>query len=159
MKDSDSLLMRYLDGECPPEERSAVDQRLRDDPAAADELALLSRQREPFAALPPVLSELEIESDWNRVKATILTEEAPEDTGRTINWMAWSKYWTWGAAAAVFALASVIFFLPHQEVSASPADYNIVDTVETDIEGATPIIFVDKQSGWSVVWVDEAAAS
>ena len=31
-----------------------------------------------------------------------------------------------------------------------------VQMVETDLEGATPIVYIDEPSGWTVVWVVEA---
>lgn len=159
MNEADSqLLMRYIDGECTEDERVRVEERLKDDPQALYELDQLRQSQEAWQAMPPVMSESEVGDDWEALKKRILAEELPEDEPRRFNWLAWSQYWTWAAAAAVFALASIVFFLPRSDAPKSEASHNIVETVETDLDGATPIIFVDKQSGWSVVWVDEAAA-
>ena len=34
-----------------------------------------------------------------------------------------------------------------------------VEMVETELEGATPIVYIDEPSGWTVVWVVEAEES
>lgn len=150
--------MRYLDGECTPEESAQLDARLQEDPQAARKLEELTRQQTAWQAMPPVLEETEVEADWDALKKKILTGEVPSPQRPQVNWLAWSHYWKWGAAAAVFALASIVFFLPRSEAPNASA-YNVVEAVETDLEGAPPIIYLDKQSGWTVVWVDEAAAS
>ncbi|GHC03983.1 anti-sigma factor family protein [Cerasicoccus arenae] len=159
MKDSDAeLLTRYFDGECPPTEKAAAEHLLREDPDAAEWLAKMAEQQQQWRELPSVLSEDDITSDWQSLQARLFTAEPETEQPKVINWMAWSRYWTWGAAAAVFALASVIFLFPRSEPSLPRSPYNAVDLVETDLEGATPIVYVDKLSGWSVVWVDESPA-
>jgi len=159
MNESDSqLLMRYIDGECTPDERTALEARLKDDPQAANELEQLTRQQATWQQMPSTLTEAEVETDWDALEKKILTGEATSPRKREVSWMAWSELWTWGAAAAVFALASIVFFLPRSEAT-SVSTQHVVDVVETDLEQAPPIIYQDRQSGWTVIWVDEAAAS
>lgn len=161
MKETESqLLMRYHDGECTDEERERVQARLLEDPQAARELSQYSDIQQAWGALPPALSDSKVAHDWDTLKKKLLADELPGEDARKIHPLAWTQYWTWGAVAAVFALASVVFLFPRSDMPASGSgSHNSVEVVETDLDGAMPIIFVDKQSGWTVVWVDEAAAS
>ncbi|WP_269543150.1 hypothetical protein [Cerasicoccus fimbriatus] len=159
MNDADAqLLMRFYDAECTPAEEDAAGELIRSNPTAADWLAELAAQQERWETLPPVLNEVAIEADWQALRLKLANEGA-QFKGRAKRELAWSSYWTAGAAAVVFLLASITVLLPRHELPTTGVTPNIVESVETDIEGATPIIFVDQQSGWSVVWVDEPARS
>ncbi|WP_309387825.1 hypothetical protein [Cerasicoccus frondis] len=158
MNDADAqLLARFYDGECSPAEEDAVGALIQNDPEAVTWLETLAEQQARWENLPPVLDEVAVERDWQALKARIApAESAPR---RLSSPLAWAEYWTAGAVAAVFILASVVYLLPRSSVEAhAPTTPNIVESVETDLEGATPIVFVDQESGWSVVWVDEASA-
>jgi anti-sigma factor RsiW len=65
-----------------------------------------------------------------------------------------------GAVAAIMLLG-VAVWLPFRQAgqsAAAEADMRVgrVELVETDLEGATSIVFLDQPSGWTVVWILEA---
>ncbi|WP_309398268.1 hypothetical protein [Cerasicoccus maritimus] len=158
MKDADAqLLMRFYDGECSPAEEDAAGRLIREEPEAMPWLDALAAQQERFENLPPVLSELAIEQDWQSLKEQLAPTATPSQPKKSN--LVWPRFWTASAAAAIILFAAIAFLLPGNDATAQAVTPNIVDSVETDIEGATPIIYVDQESGWSVVWVDEAAAT
>ncbi len=70
------------------------------------------------------------------------------------------KYAT--AAAALVALGIGIWYPSHKSDSANELELSGLDDpvymVETDLENATPVVYIDEPSGWTVVWVVEADA-
>lgn len=69
-----------------------------------------------------------------------------------------------GSVAAILLLGMALW-LPFRDAgreAAPTAGELMVDTVElveTDLEGATPVVYLDEPSGWTVVWVVEEADS
>lgn len=69
-----------------------------------------------------------------------------------------------GAVAAVMALGMALW-IPFRNVGINQPTaqpelmVNSVEMVETDIENATPVVYLDQPSGWTVVWVLEDTES
>ncbi|MGE9296668.1 MAG: hypothetical protein ACQKBV_10305 [Puniceicoccales bacterium] len=159
--DQRELLQRHFDGEANADENATAVRLLAENDEAAALHAQWSAQREALAVFPPQPSEITVEKDWNTLKARLLTEEeTPELEPEDPRWKISTPIWAWSAVAAVIALIGVVLLLPPGNVSTPHelAPANIVERVETGIDGATPIVYVDPQTGWSVVWVDEGAA-
>ncbi|MEO0794082.1 MAG: hypothetical protein AAFX93_02915 [Verrucomicrobiota bacterium] len=160
--DEQQLLMRHFDGEATTDEEVAVARLLDESSEAQGLLDQWRQQRDGFKGVPRELSEVEVESDWRRLQAQLLTDDQTleDDNEGAVAKPFSTPAWIWSAAAAIIALAAVVFLLPRSPIdppgSQYPVGANIVETVETDLEGVSPIVFVDAQTGWSVVWVDEA---
>jgi hypothetical protein len=64
-----------------------------------------------------------------------------------------------GAVAAVMLLGIAVWLPFRQAGEIPPATDLLVDRVElveTDLEGATAVVYLDQPSGWTVIWVFEA---
>jgi hypothetical protein len=64
-------------------------------------------------------------------------------------------------AAAVMVLGMAVWWplrqaSIRQSIGSEALHVERVELVETDLEGATPIVYLDQPSGWTVVWVVEA---
>lgn len=65
-----------------------------------------------------------------------------------------------GAVAAVMVLGMAVW-IPFRQASISQSTaraellVNSVELVETDLVGATPVVYLDQPSGWTVVWILE----
>ncbi len=100
-------------------------------------------------------------SAWREIRREIqsaespLAEEIPEIT-------ATASPWFWRAPAAMAALLALslglYFVLPTaKENAAAYADATVVEFMETEIPGAGTLVYVDEDSGWTVLWVVESA--
>ena len=90
---------------------------------------------------------------WNNLRQR-LDQPAPVETEKVLYFPKFSA-----AAAALVALGIAIWF-PGRKMD-SPADLDVagldaaVYMVETDLENASPVVYIDEPSGWTVVWVVE----
>jgi anti-sigma factor RsiW len=94
---------------------------------------------------------------WNDVSAWLNAPEEQQSKSRKIAPIIWLAAPLAAAAALVFA------FLPQQSDNTAPviAGANIVqvDYVEIEDPDSTAMVYVDKESGWLVVWADDPAVS
>ena len=97
--------------------------------------------------------------DINEAKRSVLASigEYPNPS-QTIPSPATPSIWVWVAgltASAAAAALAIIFFnilsLPTQKQAA--IEPTRIEYVATDIPNASTIVFVDEQTGWTVVWV------
>ncbi len=69
-------------------------------------------------------------------------------------------YW-WGGALATAAAVALAFLVrapaPSQVEAPAPSAVAAADYVEVGDPAATPVIYVDEQSGWLVVWAVESS--
>ena len=65
------------------------------------------------------------------------------------------------AAVAAIMILGIAIWIPFRQASISQSTasselmVNSVEMVETDLEGVTPVVYLDQPSGWTVVWVLE----
>jgi len=151
-EDLQKKLDAYFDGELSPPETEGLKRQIAANPEAQAYLACLEKTRQALACAH-VGNEHEVPV-WELVKKQRGTRPA---TAR----------YAPRSPAAVFAVLTVLFagmaiWIPFrkagQEVNLpapNPEFVNAVEIVETDLENATPIVFLDEPSGWTVVWVLE----
>ncbi len=60
------------------------------------------------------------------------------------------------AAAAIIAISLGIRFLLQEPPLETYAFQNEVEFVETDIPDSSPAVYVDDESGWTIVWIFES---
>ena len=92
---------------------------------------------------------------WNDIRQRMRQDEKPR------RWKpAYPFPMYWVSAAALLVVTMGIFFLYPGDPA--PTDSKIfamaenVEFVETSIPGATPVVYMDDASGWTVVWIVEA---
>ena len=144
-------LQALVDNELPASEAAKMTARVEADPEARAFVEDLRRTRE-------VLSSAHIrtstrEAPWESVQAR-MDQPDPQYGNRLITF---PQALT---AVAALLLLSLILYVP----SRTPAPQGIQETdgldsavylVETDLENATPIVYIDQPSGWTLVWVAE----
>ncbi|MCH7751171.1 MAG: hypothetical protein IH898_03310 [Planctomycetes bacterium] len=97
----DELLSAHVDGELTEAERTAVEQRLRDDPQARELVAELRRVSETLRSLP----KHELGADLREAvlqEAVVHTERAPAEGG-------WTRRWAWATLALAAALLLTVY--------------------------------------------------
>ncbi|MEM7792525.1 MAG: hypothetical protein AAF546_14065 [Verrucomicrobiota bacterium] len=135
-------LQAYFDDELPARERRVVEDWLESSPEGRIQLEQWQRLRSNLSvdALPVP----DPEKEWEDVREQI---EIPTRRTRTTPFPR-----IIGAAAAILAFALVFRFT----TAPTPAEESHpVVLVDTEIEDASAIVYVDEESGWTVVWVEE----
>jgi ferric-dicitrate binding protein FerR (iron transport regulator) len=145
-----SQLNAWFDGELSPAEQQRVQSLVDSDPEAkayVEELrhtreALKAAHAHPSHAIP----------EWSQVEARL---ERP----RPAQVLSLSRMLL--TAAAVMVLGMAVWWPLRQagirqSIGSEELHVERVELVETDLEGATPIVYLDQPSGWTVVWVVEA---
>ena len=152
MNDKEQL-NRYFDGELTAEELSILEGALRDNADLKDQLSeiqdLANLHRE---SVPEEKDEFFIEQQFREIQ-----QQLEPETVRRSNVIPFPARWlvnTVGVAAVLLLTVTGIWMWNHSNNDSwadSTADVAIVDT---DIDGASSMIYVDEQSGWTFVWLD-----
>ncbi|NDV63059.1 hypothetical protein G0Q06_11395 [Puniceicoccales bacterium CK1056] len=143
-------LTAWFDGELPAD--AGIEALLEKDPKARAYIEELQQMREALAGAHtqsnhPV-------PEWASVQAR-LDEDASQKPFRLLTFPR-----ALGAVAAVMVLGMALW-IPFRQASISQSTaqpelmVNSVEMVETDLEGVTPVVYLDQPSGWTVVWVLE----
>lgn len=143
-------LEAWFDGECSPKEVSAIEELLQDDPEARAYVEQLEQAREALRGAH--VANIDGDAVWESFR------ERLDEAGHKRSAKVLSFPQLLATAAAVMLVGMGIWF-PLREmgrVDESLSLENTVYSVETELEGATPIVYIDEPSGWTVVWVVEA---
>lgn len=149
-------LARWLDHESVGDEASEIEALLKADPEARQYLEDL--QRVSRALSTTHLHPSRGSPEWKQVRNRLTAPTGPSPRElipfpRVL------------AAMAAILVAGMILWLPLRdrgvrqdptpvEVSLPPVEvHQSVEMVETDLVGATSIVYLDQPSGWTVVWV------
>lgn len=143
-------LQAWFDGEVSAAECAEVEALLETDPEAQDYLDELNRTREGLNASH--FRAINVDRAWTRThdKLERLDERA---ASRVLSFPQLI------AVAAAMMVLGMLLWLPFRqagEAAAGPGGLeSTVLMVETDLENATPVVYIDPPSGWTVVWVLE----
>ena len=153
---AEEWLSSSLDGELPADQRQALDEHL----AACPHCRALQQEWVSFATfmrgqrIPPAQTP---EAAWADVQRAIRLQ-GEQRAGEAIGVFGWRLQW---AAAMIVAVLLGISVLGLWRVNhASPGTMQAADEsatevefVETDVPGASPMVYQDADSGCTVIWV------
>lgn len=145
-------LEAWFDGELSPAEHAEVEELIDRDDAARAYADQLVKSRELLHSAH--VSKVDGDAAWESVRERL--EQA--DRQRSARILTFPQLVA--AAAAVMLVGMGVWFPLRKmgHVSEAYALESTVEMVETELEGATPIVYIDEPSGWTVVWVVEAEA-
>ena len=149
-EESQQRLEAWFDGELSPAEHAEVEQFLDENETARAYIDQLTRSRELL--LGAHVSTVDGDAAWESVKERL--EEA--DRQRSARILTFPQL---VAAAAAVMLVGMGIWYPLRKMGQVDEAYALestVELVETELENATPIVYIDEPSGWTVVWVVEA---
>jgi anti-sigma factor RsiW len=147
---TERLLNAYLDGELGPEEAAGVEHLLDGDAAAREyfeSLRSLRRKIDRAHVRPPGT-----QPSWASVARRLESGNPPAGSASRL-------LYSFSTGAVALILMGLIFWMPP---SADPPVQGprpieewsgVVEMVETDLENATPVVYLDEPSGWTVVWI------
>ena len=149
----EQLLEAWFDGEASPEDAREAKRLLESDPGARAHLEFLQSVR---GTIPQTYRETEApEAAWTQVQEQLDSGKRP-----LIRRHPFAVFSSLLAGAAAVALLILLPGNPGFEGTAvPPVDSQSlrpdVELVETGLDGATSVVFVDPPSGWTVIWVLE----
>ncbi|MDE0768861.1 MAG: hypothetical protein OSB19_10785 [Opitutaceae bacterium] len=147
-------MSRLLDGELSPDDADRLHAFLDENPDAMDwvesnQLIHDSENTAPF---------IDVESVWKDIEPVLEDRtQAPTKSGTFLHFPVLFK--TLGFAAAFTLFASILWtsFVSSPETNTEryAASASVVEFVDTEIPDASPVVYTDEASGWTVVWVSE----
>ena len=143
-------LEAWFDGEVSPTECAEIEQLLQNDEVARAYVERLNETREALQGAH--VSQLDEDAVWGSLR------ERLDDAGHQRSDRVLSFPQLIAAAAAVMLVGMGIWF-PLRQAGQQEQAYSLdstVQMVETELEGATPIVYIDEPSGWTGGWVVEA---
>ena len=146
-EETTSRLEAWIDGELSTVDRAEIEALLERDPEARAYVERLKRIQKSLQETHR--GSVDVEAAWESVEAQL--EE------RKSVFHHWALPQQVAAIAAVMVMG-ILMWLPFRGVTETPSEIewaSMVDLVETDLEGATSIVYMDQPSGWTVVWVAE----
>jgi anti-sigma factor RsiW len=157
-RDAEPLLFAERDGALPPAQRTILEQHVAECPACrrvrADlaEAAVSLRTATAQAALP------DVDEEWLTLRDRLHEERRLPAGRRKVATIAWLAV----PLAAAAALAVVFWSGPFNSGSGEEAKNNAeiarAEYVEVKDAAASAMVYVDKESGWLVVWAVDSSA-
>ncbi|MDP4611093.1 MAG: hypothetical protein NWT02_07900 [Opitutales bacterium] len=148
----------YLDRELSAEDAQAVETLLRNDTEAAQYKTQIEATRVALAESAPPIPDLD--QEWQSIAEKLNSNSGAEDEGpasaKTIAFPVWVS-----GLAAVLVVGLFFAASMNRPAASGPlevAQQEPIELIETTIENASPVIYIDEASGWTVVWVSEDSA-
>lgn len=138
-------IQAYYDGELPPEDCAAVEALLASNPNAKAYLESLRATSDALKGLNAPSTE---DAQWHSIEGKL-----DQPKGQILPFPA-----KIAGLAAALAIGAVAWFQWSNSGAHEQADevyYAEVEIIETTYENDAPIVYVDEESGWTVVWVAE----
>jgi anti-sigma factor RsiW len=153
MKEETAIqLEAWFDGELTEEEATRIKAQLESDPELQAHLKNLKAARQAMAGIPEAA--VDVDAAWSAVEER-LDRPARIDSRKVVSFPRMV------ATVAAILVLGMALWMPMRNMGGSTegldglADESVVQMVETDLENATPIVYLDQPSGWTVVWVME----
>ena len=146
-------LEAWFDGELSKAEATRIKAQLESDPELRAHLETLKTTRQAMAGRPP--SSFDVDAAWSTVEKR-LDQPVQTDNRKVLSFPRMVA-----TIAAVMVLGMALW-MPMRKMGGEAnglAGESVVQMVETDLENATSIVYLDQPSGWTVVWVMEAEKS
>lgn len=148
------FMSRLLDGELSPDDANRLHAYLDENPDTMDWMESNQLIHNSESAAPFV----DVDSVWKDIEPAL--EDRAIATKRSSKLLHFPiLFKTLGYAAALTVFASILWtsFVSSPEASTEryAASESVVEFVDTEIPDASPVVYTDEASGWTVVWVTE----
>lgn len=162
MNPNESLNLLF-DGVLPEQEADRLRAEIADDPELAAALESIESMAEFHRnSMPADKGAAFIEAEWNGIQSQLSPRKAappPSDNSEGRKLLGFPQpTWLRSTIAIAAALTLTITGLWVWTSTSEDGDRNAIGQVafvQTDIDGASSMIFMDEQSGWTFVWIDE----
>lgn len=153
------LMSRLLDGELSSKEADSLHEYLEIHPEAIDWMESCNLVENAATDRTIGLNQVDAASAWESISEALSDNMArPDDSANLVFFPLLLK--VAGIAAAITLVATLLWRnLPNndgeQKTERYAASESVIEFVDTDIPDASPVVYTDEQSGWTVVWVTE----
>jgi hypothetical protein len=155
--EAERLLSRHMDGELDAEQAAGLQNHLEACPQCAE-------TRDAWAGYSGLMHSVaqSVHSDTDALWADVagkLGDQVSAPVKTVVPWPFNAKALT---ALAAVVILSVSVYMGRSSISPDEATFaqaSAVEYFETDLPGASPMLYIDAEVGWTVVWVVEADAS
>ena len=161
-RDSESLILAERDGVLTPEQHAALSDHVAACPACRQLRISLSTALDSFQADVAAISVPDASETWRELQAK-LHQPARKRPLAPVIWFSAPLAAAAAVAIAFFAIRPAAPTAPDAIVLAQPLhDPSIIagaDFVEAGDPNAITLVYVDKESGWLVVWATDSATA
>jgi len=156
-RDFETLLLAERDGVLTPEEHATLDRHLAGCPECRQLRSQLSSALAAYRADSANAPLPDVDQEWQKLRARLDRESSRPGQKRRLAPVIWFAAPL--AAAAALALAYLrpsIALPPATSVVPAAAEVAQAEYVEAGNADASTMVYVDKDSGWLVVWATDA---
>lgn len=154
-RQAEKALSRHLDGELPESQVDALEQHLSDCAACRETAAEWRGYGDTLRADVPATTP-DPTAAWHDIRRTLRNREGSAPAAAPRPW--WTRPLPWAGAAASLALLT-IGYLTLRPIDPLASNGTAVEYVETGLPDASTLVYVDDESGWTIVWVLESGDS
>lgn len=149
-------LNQYFDGELSAQESSMIKGAMELDPELAKHSSKLKEMAElHLESIPEAKNDFFIEQEFLEIQNQLNAES--EQPKKLLPFPGhWMIQAVGIAAAMVITVTGVWMWNQNKLVDSNFQLNTAIAFVETDIDGASSMIYMDEQSGWTYVWVEES---
>ena len=158
-RDIEPLLSAERDGMLNQDQRASLDRHVANCPACAEMRINLSHAMDIFKSDTAAIAVPDVEEEWLKLRSKLSTPSTKRATKRPLAPIIW-----FGAPLAAAAAIAFAFF--NSSPTAKPLGASVATSgevaqaeyVEAGNVDASTIVYVDKDSGWLVVWATDSDA-
>ena len=147
-------MSQLLDGELSPDDADRLHTFLNGNPEAMDWMESNQLIHDSENATPII----DVESAWQDIESNLESRNpASKKTGKFLHFPVLFQALGYAAGLTLFASLLWTSFIgsPDANTERYAASESVVEYVDTEIPDASPIVYTDEASGWTVVWVTE----
>lgn len=147
-------MSQLLDGELSPNEAGRLHDYLEQHPEAMDWMEANQLIQDSVTTAPSV----DGDSAWQDIQSSLAPRESsPREPKKLLRFPVLFQALGYAAALALFGSIAWTSFMssPKATTERYAASESVVEFVDTEIPDASPIVYTDEASGWTVVWVAE----
>ena len=158
-RDNETLLLAERDGVLTSEQRATLERHVAACPACRQLRARLAEVLNAFQADATNVAVPNADEAWRDLRAQLRDEEAKPTRKRPLAPIIWFSTPLAAAAALVLAWLGLRSTSAEPVAPAAPAaEVARADFVEAGDASASTMVYVDKDSGWLVVWATDSDA-
>ena len=159
-RDIQPLLLAEGDSVLTTEQHASLDQHVAACPGCQQVRARLAKAMTAYAVDTANVSIPDIETEWQKLRAKLHEQPVAPAKKRPLTPVIW-----FGAPLAAAAALAFAYFtlrpqpiMPYADPIATIAETAAAEYVEAGDTNASTLVYVDKESGWLVVWATDGDA-